>query len=161
MLLIHILLYNLLTLSFLFMLIRINPRLMMQDYPEEITAGLPPRTRKEKKKAILLGLPFLLTLVGYPLGLGIYLKFSLTWPFLKLWAALFILMMSFNLVDLLIADWLIFCLITPRFIQLPGTEGHPGYKNYGYHFIAFLKGCMFSVLGSLLFAGVIQGCRRY
>ncbi len=43
------------------------------------------------------------------------------------------------------------------FIQLPGTEGHPGYKNYAYHFIAFLKGCVFSVLGSLLFAGVIRG----
>ncbi|MBN2051210.1 MAG: hypothetical protein JW760_12230 [Spirochaetales bacterium] len=65
--------------------------------------------------------------------------------------------MSFNLVDLLIIDWLVFCLLTPRFIRLPGTDGHPGYKNYGYHSKAFLKGCLFSTAASLLFAGIIRG----
>jgi hypothetical protein len=36
----------------------------------------------------------------------------------------------FNLVDWLILDWLIFCVITPRFIIIPGTEGMAGYKDF-------------------------------
>ena len=40
---------------------------------------------------------------------------------------------------------------------LPGTEGHPGYKNYRFHLIAFLKGMLYVTAGSVLFAGFIEG----
>jgi len=65
-------------------------------------------------------------------------------------------MLSFNIVDLFIIDWLVFCTITPNFIVIPGSEGNPAYKDYRFHFIGFLKGCIFSTLGSLLYAGLLE-----
>ena len=61
----------------------------------------------------------------------------------------------FNLVDLLLLDWLMFCFITPSFVIIPGTEGMKGYKDYGYHFRAFLKGTILSVVAGLVIAGIV------
>jgi hypothetical protein len=41
-----------------------------------------------------------------------------------------------------------------RLIVLPGTEGAQGYRDYGFHFRAFLKGVAGSLVASLLIAGV-------
>lgn len=79
----------------------------------------------------LLGIPFWLCLIGFPLAAALATKaaqgnaFEI---FLSAAGTLFL----FNLVDWLILDWLIVCTITPRFMVLPGTEGMAGYKNYGF-----------------------------
>jgi hypothetical protein len=67
----------------------------------------------------------------------------------------FVMLMVFNLVDLLVLDWLIFVTIRPRIIVLPGTEGMEGYRDYGFHFRAFLKGVVESLVASLLVAGFV------
>lgn len=66
---IHCLIYNVMNVTALLLLIRKNPRYMMQDYPEEITRDLPPRTKEEKRGGLLYGLPFLLGLLLYPEGI--------------------------------------------------------------------------------------------
>jgi hypothetical protein len=54
----------------------------------------------------------------------------------------------------LVLDWVIFCLITPRFVVIPGSEGAQGYKDYWFHFRGFLFGTLFSaILGTVI--GVI------
>jgi hypothetical protein len=65
------------------------------------------------------------------------------------------MLMVFNLVDLLVLDWLIFVTIQPRIIVLPGTEGMEGYRDYGFHFRAFLKGVAGSLIAGLIVAGVV------
>lgn len=45
-----------------------------------------------------------------------------------------------SLADLIILGWIIFCVITPNFIVIPGTRGAAGYKDYRFHFFGFLKG---------------------
>jgi hypothetical protein len=70
--------------------------------------------------------------------------------FLPAFAFSGITLLVFNLFDLLILDWLFFCTIQPRSMVLPGTEGMAGYRNYRFHFIGFLKGLGFTVIGSLL-----------
>jgi len=60
----------------------------------------------------------------------------------------------FNLYDLLILDWLLFCTIQPRAMVLPGTEGMAGYRDYRFHFIGFLKGLGFCAAGGLVIAGL-------
>lgn len=60
----------------------------------------------------------------------------------------------FNLYDLLILDWLLFCTIQPKAMVLPGTEGMAGYRDYRFHFIGFLKGLGFCAVGGLLFSGI-------
>ena len=74
--------------------------------------------------------------------------------FLEVFVNIFTLFLVFNIVDLLILDWLIFCAITPRFIVLPGTEGMAGYKDYGFHFRGFLIGCVICLVSGLVFAGI-------
>jgi hypothetical protein len=148
--------YNLLTSAVLMLLVHANPRYMMQDYPPQITAHIPPRTREEKKAELIYGFPFLFILAGFPLVLEFVGKFSFQQSFLQIGFQIFVLVFSFNLVDLLILDWLVFCTLTPRFMVLPVTEGNPGYKNYCFHFISFLKGSLFSVIASVCFAGLVE-----
>jgi len=59
-----------------------------------------------------------------------------------------------DLVDLVIVDWLIFVTWQPRFVILPGTEGLAGYKDYAFHFKAFLRGTVLCLVASLMIAAV-------
>lgn len=149
-------LYNILAILALTFIIAKNPRYMMQDYPPEITAGIPAQTDEEKRAGMRYGLPFLLLLAGFPLLIGLVFKFLGPVSFIELWLRIFVLMFSFNLVDLVILDWLIFCWLTPSFMVLPGTEGHPGYKNYRFHFNGFLKGTLIVLVASLVIAGLAE-----
>jgi hypothetical protein len=61
-------------------------------------------------------------------------------------------LLVFNIYDLLILDWLLFCTIQPRAMILPGTEGMAGYRDYRFHFTGFLKGLGFCLGGGLVIA---------
>jgi hypothetical protein len=63
-------------------------------------------------------------------------------------------LLVFNTVDVLILDWLVFVTLRPGIVVLPGTEGAEGYRDYGFHFRAFLKGLAGSLVGSLMVAGM-------
>jgi len=65
-----------------------------------------------------------------------------------------ITLLVFNLFDLLILDWLLFCTIQPRSMVLPGTEGMAAYRDYRFHFTGFLKGLGFTAVASLMIAAV-------
>lgn len=137
-------------------LVAYNPRLMLQDYPPEIKQIVPPKTDKEKRLTIWLGLPFLLVLAGYPILSTVLLisHVDTPTPFLDLWLYGFLIAFSFNLWDWLILDWLLFCTLTLKIFIIPGSEGHPGYKNYRFHFRGFLIGSLFSCAMGLFAAGV-------
>ncbi|MFP4364746.1 MAG: hypothetical protein ACLFR1_12870 [Spirochaetia bacterium] len=156
-LILHCGIYNILCTGTLFFIILKNPRYMMQDYPQEITQNIEGKTQEEEKRAIVYGLPFLLILLLYPLAFAFYGKFVLGYTFLQTLFSVFLFAFTFNLVDLILIDWLVFCTITPEFIVLPGTKGNPGYKNYRYHFTAFLKGSVFSLGAAVIFALIIEG----
>jgi hypothetical protein len=130
---------------------------MMQDYPKEIQQKVKEKTDKEKKETLLFGLPFISILLLYPLLFGIYGKIILGNNIVQNSLSIFIIIFSFNLIDLLFIDWLVFCKITPKFIVLPGTEGNPAYKNYWFHFNAFLKGSIFSIIATLIISLLLEG----
>jgi len=131
-----------------------NPRIWLHDYPKEIQAMVPPKSEKEKRLSLMLGIPFLVLLFAFPfystLTLRITTPGEISFGILAINA--FGVVFVFNLVDWLILDWLMFCTITPPFVVIPGSEGARGYKDYGYHFRGFLIGTLYSVL-----AGVIIG----
>ncbi len=52
-------LYALLASIYLLLMLRLNPRLFLQDYPAVIQERVPPKTAQEKRLALLIGLPFL------------------------------------------------------------------------------------------------------
>jgi len=129
-----------------------NPRFMLQDYPPGIRAEVPPKTRAEKRQSALYGLPFLLALLVMPFVFAFRLADR---SFSRLFLHAFGVVWAFNLWDWLVLDWLVFCTITPRMFVIPGSEGHPAYKDYAFHFRGFLIGTFFSLVMALLVATVV------
>ena len=136
----------------------INPRLFLQDYPDEIQAVVPPKTDLEKRQSLIPGIPFLLLLFAVPFISTLVLKRQSgeIISFFPLFLNAFGVAFLFNLVDLLVLDWLLFCFITPGFLVIPGTEGMGEYKDYGFHFRAFLIGTVLSIAGGLIIAGIVS-----
>lgn len=143
---------------FIMVSLRLNPRIWLQDYPEDIQNKVPPKTRQEKRLSLIFGIPFLILLVAVPLISTLTLKRQNGGDvsFLQLFLNAFGVAFAFNLVDLLILDWLIFCTITPKFVVIPGTEGMEGYKDYSYHFKASIIGTALSVVVGLVIAGIVS-----
>ena len=150
------LVFSLLFSALLLIMVKISPEMMLNDYPPDIKAkyGLASEETKRKRKPFIL--VFFLIVIGVPLLSILSLDRALagTPTFLYIFIELFVLFFVFNLVDLLILDWLIFCTITPGFMVLPGTEGMAGYKDYGFHFRGFLIGCVVCLVSALVFAGI-------
>lgn len=160
--LVHAGLYVTLATIFLLVLVLYNPRLMLQDYPPAIKAVVPPKTDAEKRQSTWLGLPFILVLLIFP----IYATFAFQ-PriggeagFLSLWLYVFGIAFAFNLWDWLVLDWLVFYTITPKQFVIPGSEGHPAYKDYFFHFRGFLIGTVFSAIMGLIGAGIVATFSR-
>ena len=133
-------------------LVLYNPRLMLQDYPPAIKSIVPPKTDDEKQQSMLLGIPFLLALLILPFLFVFRLDQS---SFTGLFLHAFGVVWAFNIWDWLILDWLIFCTITPKIFVIPGSEGHPAYKDYAFHFRGFLIGTLFSLVMGLIVATVV------
>jgi len=138
----------------LFLLGRTNPRIMLQDYPRDVQAAVPPKTAQERRQTIYWAIPLFLVFLGFPLAAALTAEAAgadvLTIALCALGVGVVI-----NLFDLLILDWLMFCTWTPSFVVLPGTEGMAGYKDYGLHFRGFLTGIVISAALSALIAGVV------
>lgn len=142
----------------LLVLLRYNPRLFLQDYPENIQNKVPPKTKKEKKQSLVLGIPFLLLFVVVPFlsTLGLMRQSGGEATFVQLFLHAFGVVFIFNLVDLVLLDWLLFCTITPTFMVIPGTEGSQAYKDYFYHLKASVVGTFLSFLTGLVIAGIVS-----
>ena len=145
----------------LLLVVLYNPRLMLQDYPPAIKASVPPKTEHEKRLSLWLGSPFLLVVLVFP----IYATFVFQsgtggragFPWLWLYA--FGVTFAFNLWDWLVLDWLVFCTLTPRIFVIPGSEGHPAYKDYSFHFRGFLIGTALSAVMGLIAAALVVALR--
>jgi hypothetical protein len=150
-------LYALAASAYLMLLLRINPRLFLQDYPPAIQERVPPKTEGERRQSLILGLPFLLLLVAGPLlsTLALDRRLGGTAPFITLFLNAAAVAFAFNLVDWLVLDWLIFCTWTPRFLVVPGSEGMAAYRDYAYHTRGFLIGTAVSLAAALVLAGIV------
>ena len=135
-------------------ILRLNPRLFLQDYPDEIQEHVPPKTDQEKRLSLLVGIPFLLLLFAVPFFSTVNLDRQGA-TFFQLFINAFGVAFIFNLVDLLLLDWLIFCTVTPKFLIIPGTDGFKSYKDYGFHFRASLIGTFISIAAGLVIAGIV------
>jgi hypothetical protein len=67
----------------------------------------------------------------------------------------FTALFTFNLIDLLVLDWLVFNTLQPKFVILPGTDGMAGYKDYLFHLRGFLIGTMICVIAAVLTTGLV------
>jgi hypothetical protein len=132
-------------------LLRFNPRLFLGHYPKEIQEIVPPRSKKERRTSILLGL-----LIGAPFASALLWQTAIleSHSFRERFAYAFGVLFIFNLVDLLILDWLIVCRLKLRWVVLPGTEHIVMPTPYLHHFKEFLMGTVGLVIAGLAIAAV-------
>jgi hypothetical protein len=140
--------------TYLLVLLRFNPRMFLKHFPKEIREIVPPKSEKERRMSILLGVPLGLLFIGPTFASALLWRASAqgSLSFWELFAHVFGLFFLFNLVDLLILDWLIVCRFTPRWLIIPGAEHIVMPKEYLYHFKGFLMGTVVSVIGGLAIA---------
>jgi hypothetical protein len=145
---------------YLLAMMRFNPRLFLNkgDMPPDILAAVPPKTATEKRQALILGIPFLIGIVAAPFISTLQMRQQAGGDimFLTLVLHSFAILLIFNLFDLLILDFLLFCTITPRFMVVPGTEGFAGYKDYSFHIKQHAKSVIFMALFALLIAIIVS-----
>ena len=150
---IHALIYAVIFSTFILSTLFINPRMWLHDYPDKIKEIAPGKTEKEKKQTLVLSVFFIPIFIGYPIITILIYENPVT--FFGLFLHFLILFQFTNLIDLLILDWIIFCTITPKWIIIPGTTVKDGYKDYKFHFIAFLKGIVIITVTALILSGLL------
>jgi hypothetical protein len=138
----------------LFLLGQTNPRIMLQDYPRDVQAAVPPKTAQERRQTVYWAIPLFLLFLGFPVAAALTAEAAGA-DILTIALCAFGVGVVINLFDLLILDWLLFCTWTPHFVVLPGTEGMAGYKDYGQHFRGFLVGTVISAALSAIISGAV------
>ena len=141
----------------LVLMLYLNPRLALSDYPEDVKAAVPPRTRKEFRLGVALAIPMLIVAVGIPLYSAWLVRAQsggdLTYG--RSFAIILGEYMLFSAFDLIVLDVGMFYTWTPRFLVLPGTEGMAGYKDWRPHLKAQLTtGSLIVVVVSAVLAVV-------
>jgi hypothetical protein len=142
---------------FLVMLLT-SPRVWgLSDYPPAIKAKVPAQTKREKRLAALVALPWFAFLLGFPVFSTLSLKVKLGGdiPLGTAFLSLIVLYALATIGDLVILDWLVISKLTPRFVIIPGTET-PDYKDFSDHFKGHVKGAIATALIALALAAVIS-----
>jgi hypothetical protein len=127
--------------ALLLAILRINPEMMLNDYPADIRGKFGKISVKAKRQRAVASVIMLAVIVAI-----------MSWSFRRLdrmvggditvgdaFQHLLIAWMIFNLVDLVLIDFVL-VRMQPRFLVLPGTEGMAGYGNYRHHVVGFLWG---------------------
>lgn len=132
--------------------LRFNPRLWLQDFPKPIREKVPPLTRTEKRQQRIVGVAFLVVMVGIPAISNALLRaenggqISFLSAYLHTW----LLLNLANLFDAVVLDWLYLAKTKPAYVIFPGTEELTYlYDDVRMHVINYLKGVVFCTLFSL------------
>lgn len=137
----------------------VAPDIWVHDYPADIREKYGPKSTRAKRFTPYFSLLFFAIMLGVLAFSLVRLRMVVEDPlnFLAAFLTAFLVLFTFNLIDLLIIDWLIFVTVQPAVIILPGTQGMAGYKDYRFHFIGFLKGILFSAVFALVIAAAAVG----
>ena len=142
----------------LLMMVTMSPRIWgYVDYPEAVRAKVPPQTKQEKVAGAMVGLPWILFVLGFPVFSTFALKAMLGGeiPFLVAFVNPLVLLQLFNLSEVLILDWLIVSRITPSFVIIPGSTAED-YKDMSHHYRGHVRASAVLVLLSLIIGAVVS-----
>ncbi len=154
-------LWSLLWMLFIVVLVRVFPFMIAHDYPVDVqkVADVKKPNKKEKIKGYLFGTIVFLLLLALPVIYTVS-AYSNNVSFIVLFLHIWIVCMAWNVVDLLIVDWLFICVLSLKAFILPGSEEYEGNKNYRYHFNGFIKGIFvmsfFAFILSLISYGILK-----
>jgi hypothetical protein len=137
----------------LYVTFKFVPHALVHNYPKELQelAGIP---AKSKRLTTIVSLLVWAVIIGYYLFAVLWTFRFQAGGFFDMVVFSFIVFMVWNIFDLVIMDWLLFCTVQPSVMVLKGTKGHPAYKDYKFHFIGFLKGIVIAAIFALAIGGV-------
>jgi len=127
------------------------------DYPETVRSKVPAQTAAEKRLALIVGVPYFIFTLGFPVYSTLALKSKLGGE-ISIWIAWLSLVALFaaaTLGDLVILDWLIVSRITPAFVIIPGTS-REDYKDFSHHFRAHGRAAVALCLLALVLAAAVS-----
>ena len=142
----------------LLMMVTLSPRIWgYHDYPEAVRANVLPQTKREKVAGAIVGLPWILFILGFPVFSTYAMKSALGGeiPFLIAFLNPLVLLQLMNLGDVLVLDWLIVSRITPAFVIIPGSTA-ADYKDMSYHYKAHVWASGGMVVLSLVIGAVVS-----
>ncbi len=138
----------------------LNAEIWLHDYPPDVRQayGPPRRPETQGQKRFFSLLFFGVLALSLALALrAVYRAGGGELGFAAAFISTYIILMFFNLVDLLVVDWLILGWLRPKFAILPGTEGMAGYSDYGFALRGFFKGTLELAVMSAVIAGLAVG----
>ncbi len=155
----HGLFYAAVSTVYIFLLmISTGPRVWgYSDYPQAVKDKVPPQTRKERRLAALLGLPWFIFILGFPVFSTYALKSRLGGeiPYPAALANFLVMFLLATVGDLVILDWLVISKMTPKFVIIPGSEA-ADYKDFSHHYKGHAKAAGILVFLALALAAVVS-----
>ena len=137
--------------------VRINPEIMLRDYPPDVQTEHGPMSDRSKRQKLLVAILVLAEMLGVIVAsLAPNLDDTeAAGLFPTMLVHFFVMFSVFNVLDWLVLDWLIVVSLRPSFLILPGTEGMAGYRDYAFHFRGFLIGIPITLAASLVLAALV------
>lgn len=137
----------------IFTSVLINPRIWLQDFPDNLKGEIPPKNSREIRQTFVTGFLFALFIVGFPLySLSEMIKrVSVSPDFSDMFIYAFAVMMICNILYWLIMDFFIFNVIISRVRTIPGLKKKfrfPGWKRQ-------IFGMLVGILSCLLISGFV------
>ena len=131
----------------------VNPEIFVNDYPPDIREAVGPMNESTRRQAMVAASVILPIMIGVPIYSLVRLKRQRPHlSFRSAFLSTFIVGNVFNLYDLVVLDWLIFIVIQPELVVLPGTEGMVGYQDYFFHLVESTWGLAGITILSLVIA---------
>jgi len=108
---------------------------MLHDYPPAIQERHGPKTPRGARTTMGLSIVTVLLLIGASIAGVAVLRDQLGgdigfWPAFVFGTVAFFV---FNLLDLLVLDWWLFCRVQPRFLVPESTRGMAEYRDFSFH----------------------------
>lgn len=147
---------SLLLSAFIVVTLLYRPMIWINDAPSELRGAAGPMSDADRRLQRWGGLVFIALLIIAPVvalaGLRSPAGGSLTFGQAALSA--FVVLMTFNTVDLVLLDWLFVERLMPGRIVFPGAEGVRFTRGDAYHFRGFLIGTGLSLAAAGIIGGV-------
>jgi hypothetical protein len=134
----------------------INKEIWINDYPKDVQAAYGPISEKGKRQRIVFTVLVMAAFVGIIVVSNVLLVNTLSGTgFWAIFANTVIMFVFFNLVDVVIIDWLILIVLWPSLGMLPGTENMlASYHDVRMHLTNAVKGFILALLAGLIAAGI-------
>jgi hypothetical protein len=142
----------------LLFMITFSPRVWgYKDYPDVIKKKVPAQTRKEKILGVVVGLPWFLFVLGFPVFSTFALKSRMgdEISFLTAFLNVFVMVLLGTLGDLVLLDWLLISKITPPFVIIPGTVKED-YRDFSHHYKGHARASVPLIVFALIIAGLVH-----